>query len=215
VDGQAVEVQRDVPVGTVSTVGAVLALALGSGFVAFVGVGLLAWACSWPVKLALGASGVVVLVVWATYIARVYDLFWASESVRPVDQVEGDHVTRSVVSVELHDHDRGRWAFADLPCTPEQASELARGLLAGRSFSEADWTGQGRPFTRPQFRELRGVLLERGILCWRSPDTPQQGVMLTVAGRQVFRRLGEELPLSPRASACVDQGRGFVLPSGE
>jgi len=209
---EGVLVERDVPVGTVATVGAVLALALGSGFVAFVGVGLLAWAVSAPVKLALGASGVVVLAVWCLTVGKWYSLFWASEVTRPVDQVEADQVTRSVVSVELH-HE-GRWAFADLPCTPDQASELARGLLAGRSFAEADWCGQGRPFTRPQFRELRGVLLERGILCWRSPDTPQQGVALTVAGRQVFRRLGEELPLT-RASACVDQAHGIALPMRE
>lgn len=193
-------VERDVPVGNAGTVGAVLALSLGSGFVTFVGSGLLAWACSWPVKLALGASGIVVLVVWCMTVGKWYSLFWASEVTREPGTQE-EPVARSVVSLELHQE--GSWAFADLPGTADQVQELARGLLNGRQFSEADWCGHGRPFTRPQFRELRSVLVERGILAWRSPQFPQQGVMLTVAGRQVFRRLGEELP---RARACVDQG---------
>jgi len=208
--GQAVETQRDVPVGNAATVGAVLLLSLGSGFVAFVGVGLLVWAVSAPVKLALGASGIVVLGVWALTVGKWYSLFWASEVTRPVDQVD-DQVTRSVVSVELHN--QGRWAFADLPATADQVSQLARGLLAGRSFSEGEWCGQGQPFTRPEYRALRSELVERGLVVWRSPGHPQQGTQLTLAGRQVFRRLSEELPMS-RAHACVSQGTGIALPPG-
>lgn len=165
---------------------AVFLLSLGSGIIGFVGVGLVAVAMRLSVHYAFFVSGVLVLAVWGAYIGKVYGLFWSTETVREVAAVE---VVKSVVQVELSEPETGRWSFMDLPGGPGELEELARGVLLGRPFSEAEWTGNGRPYSRAEFRSLRSVLLERGVLEWRNADAPSQGVALTRPGRAVFGEL--------------------------
>jgi hypothetical protein len=187
----------------------VLLLSLGSGLVVAVGVGLLALALRWPVKVVLVASGVVVLVVWLARLATVDQVGRKTEVITPV-QDEARPTPPQVLTVEVFDPVRKHVALLDLPGGPDALAELAHGLLAGRTFSEADWTGQGRPFTRATFRDLRGQLLERGLLCWRRPGSPAQGVVLTTVGRHVFARLAET-----RAHAHASPGARFALTDGD
>lgn len=195
--------------GSLLPVGVVLALSLGSGLAVFVGAGLLVWALHKTVLLALGAAGAAILVVWSVWIVQAGALFWATETVYQVGQGEGQP-TRQRVSLELHEPTTGRWAFADLPGTPEALQEMARGLLLGRPFSEAEWTGSARPYSRAEFRELRSALLERGILAWRNPQAPPQGVTMTRPGRAVFERLSE-MPDIARTHAHARNGGDVAL----
>lgn len=79
--------------------------------------------------------------------------------------------------------------LVDFGVEEERARALAKGVLAGRALSEAEWTGNGRPFSRRELRGIRSELLERGLLEWRNVRAPAQGVQLTAAGRAVFERL--------------------------
>ena len=82
--GQVVT-ERDVPLTTGGwPVVIVVGLALGSGLVLFVGTGLVCWALGWPVKVALGAAGVAVVLVWAFLVLQVRAFIVASETVRQV-----------------------------------------------------------------------------------------------------------------------------------
>jgi len=187
--------------------GVVLLLAIGSGFVVFVGAGLLSWALGWSVKVALGTSGACVLLVWGALLLRVDRLLTTTEVVEPWERDEAGRVA-TVVSVEVSDLDRGRWRFADLPVDADRLGQLASGVLSGRSLSEADWTGRGALFSRSEFRTLRGALLERDFVSWRNDDAPQQGLELTALGQRVFGALAEGV----RTSAHVrDVGSGALL----
>lgn len=101
------------------------------------------------------------------------------------------------IRVELVQVDEGgyyRGDYIDLPCLPEQARELASGLVSGEKFAVAAWTGKGRPFSRNQFEVLRVTLLQKGLIRWASPHGRTVGLELTPAGRAIFKRLASPPP---------------------
>lgn len=211
---ELVDASRELPIVERRTpmldVGGFLTLALGSGVVSFLGVGLFAWAVGLTVRVALGVAGVVILAVLVVFIFRVWQAWFQTETVRParpdVRQV------RDRVEVEVSRPDENRMQFLDFPGNADQLGALASGVLAGRSFSEGEWTGAGGLYSRSEFRDLRGQLLARGLLEWRNDNAPAQGVILTTPGRAVFRRLAEA-----RTHAHVNRGRRFgtVLGAGQ
>ena len=209
--GQVVT-ERDVPMTTGGwPVVVILGLALGSGLVLFVGVGLAAWTFGWTVKVALGAAGIAVVAVWAFLVVQVRSFVVASEVVRQPVPVVPALPERAGVSVEVVQPDQGRMQFLDLPGGPDELAELARGVLSGRTLSESEWSGGGRPYSKSEFRELRSQLIERGLASWRNERAPSQGVRLTRVGQHVFRKLAE----NARTHAHARGEGGFTLPSGE
>lgn len=80
----------------------------------------------------------------------------------------------------------------DLPTDSERLAALARGLLAGQSFSESAWTGGRGLFTRSEFSQLRNEMIKRGLAAWNNSHTTARGVTLTPAGRGVMRRFASE-----------------------
>lgn len=183
----------------------VLLLSVGSGAVAFLALGLLAWASGWAVRVALGGAGFVMLVVWGAWMYRIPSLMVARESV--VMEAPASPATRDVapvVSVEIAEPERGRLSFLDVPMEPSELIDFARGLCAGRPLSESEWSGGGRLLSRAQFRSLRAALMDRGFAVWRDADSPQLGVQLTPSGRALVRELA-------RARACVRDG-GAIVP---
>jgi len=183
-------------------VGGFLTLALGSGVVSFVGVGLFAWAVGLTARVALGVAGVVVLAVLAVFIVRVWQAWFQTETVRTATRPEPAQ-RRDRVEVEVSKPEERAMMFLDLPGSADQLAQLASGVLAGKPFSEGTWSGGGRPYTRAEFRQLRGDLLERGLLTWRNDSAPAQGVELTAPGRAVFRKIAQD---SARARAHVRGG---------
>jgi len=188
--------ERDIPTTEgLTPVWVVLILAMGSGAVVFTGVGLLAWACRWPVRLALGASGGAILVVWLFLVLGIRELLVATEVTRQVASVPIAAPAEALparVQIEITEPEAGRWRLVDLPdVTPAQLAELARGLALGRPFAEAEWCGRGRPFSKATFRTMRAELLERGILAPRHPRAPWQGFALTPAGRHIMERIAD------------------------
>jgi hypothetical protein len=204
--------ERSEPVASMIPAWAVLVLALGSGVCVFVGVGLLAIAFGWPVRVPLGASGCAVLVVWFGAVVRAEVVLWVSERSGPV--VAEAVRSRPVVAVEISEPERGRMAYIDLPGSPEALCELARGILAGRPFSESEWCGSGshRPYSRADFRQLRAVMLDRGLCTWRNPESPTQGVVLSAVGRVVFREIANR---GTRTPAYVRQDGARMLHQGD
>ena len=122
---------------------------------------------------------------------RVWEGWFQSETVMAAVPPQMPQ-NRDRVEVEVSTPGEKRMAFLDLPGNGQQLGQLARGALAGRSFSEGEWTGSGGPYSRADFRQLRGDLLARGLLEWRNDSAPSQGVELTAPGRAVFRRLAED-----------------------
>lgn len=117
------------------------------------------------------------------------DLCYLVETATGRDINQDGEVGRPVVHVEVSDLEQRQWRFMELPGTPEALQELARGVLAGKTLAESEWTGTGRPYTRNEFRDLRAQLIDRGIAEWRNPQHPAQGVELTKPGRAVFAEI--------------------------
>jgi len=115
----------------------------------------------------------------------------AGELARGVDLEPVAPITakQQVIKLALS-QDEGRAVdYAFLNIDQAQLSELARGLSAGKPFTLGAWTGAGRSFSRSEFEQLRHELISRGLVVWRNPGSPAQGVTLTAAGRAVMRYL--------------------------
>jgi len=81
-----------------------------------------------------------------------------------------------------------------LDVTASQLRELGRGLLAGRPFTEREWTGPGNPFSSgPEgtFRPLRAEWLKHGLLEAVSDKDNRAGFDLTAAGWAMIEKLAQ------------------------
>lgn len=108
-----------------------------------------------------------------------------------IDQPEQKQTVRLEVKT-----DNG-WKFAELEGVDlVDLQDLARGVLAGQTFSESSWTGSGRPFSRAQFRRIRDTFVARNWLEWKNADAPAQGLQLTPQGKAVCRYLSSPTLLS-------------------
>lgn len=173
-----------------------LLLAVAWGLVASVVVSVVvicsgvAW---WLAVAAFVVVAVAVLAWQATAGVQLRrDLLWRRELLEGVD-LDGDGVVGCPPSpsmcVEVAEGRSTR--FVELEVEPDQAARFARGVLAGRPLAEASWTGRGALFSRSEFRGVRDELLERGMAVWVNERAHAQGVVLTAAGRAVFRRLAD------------------------
>jgi len=172
------------------------AWALVVGLVTLAGV--VWWVVPWwvPLFAMVGVFAVVFATELTATIRERRELLWKREE-REGRDLDGDGAVgqpeRQTLTVELVTRHAGgqRIQVIDLGIEAEKATALAKGIIAGRSFSEVEWTGSGGSFSKKEFRTLRGELLERGLLEWRNGAAPAQGVVLTAPGRAVFGRLAE------------------------
>lgn len=162
---------------------------LPAGFLA----GLTGWSDPGLTGLLTGAGAA--LVFWLKLVRHwqqlVTDLLYPDQ---PEQQPITDQLkpADSTLRLEVVQEGGNFVQYADLQARPEQLVSLARGLMRGQSFSEDSWSGQGRPFSRSQFRALREVMLSRGWLTWRDPEAKAQGLQLTHAGKAVMKYLSDQ-----------------------
>lgn len=96
----------------------------------------------------------------------------------------------NLVRIEVAEQNGRKLEYYDLPATQQQLSDLANGLLSGRTLTEVAWCGPGRTFTRrAEYVALRDELIRRGLACWNSASSPARGCSLTLAGRNVMKHL--------------------------
>lgn len=169
---------------------------IAAGFIVGIVVYLAHWAW-WLVPAALLPTFALMFAYQVTSIIRERrELLWKREELEGRDLngdgTVGEPETLTVELVQRHPSGSGRIQFIEFGVDAKRARFFAEGLLHGRSFSESEWTGNGRPFSRKEFRELRSELLERGLLEWRNPRAPAQGVELTAPGRHVMAKLAEQ-----------------------
>lgn len=159
------------------------------------GVVLAVFKYTHPVRAGFAAWAVVQACAWLALLARWGRLIDALELALGIDvnhdgRIAGQEPEQHLVRVEVDERgDAGQriTSIAELPFSPAQLAQLGSGLLGGASFSEASWSGQGQPFTRSQFRQLRDTFLNRGWAQWARDGSPSQGVRLSHAGMAVAR----------------------------
>lgn len=149
-------------------------------FVALIAGGIAVW-MKWdalPIALITGACAA--LLWWYGSLQ-----LWRNDVYQPLPGLAEpvQSTTPQITPITIH-MDR-QISMVDLPASPAQLRDLSAGLLAGMSFSEASWSGEGRPFSRDQFRKLRDVYLQKGWIAWANPKSKNQGVSLTRSGAAV------------------------------
>ena len=88
----------------------------------------------------------------------------------------------------------------DLPGGEARFARLSAGVLHDEiPLAERFWTGDGKPYSQNEFRELRDYLLLRGLLSWASEHDHRQGIEIEPAGRALLRNyasmVGNSLPI--------------------
>lgn len=150
------------------------------------------WMDGW--KFAVAALAIVPIVTWL-FLQRRWLLLTAEtifEQDFSGDGVIGPVPTRERKTVRVQvDHVRenghvGESQIIELPADDEQLQALANGFQFRRPFSEREWTGAGKPFSTNEFRELRSVMIKRGLLTLKNEKDARQGYVLTDAGQALM-----------------------------
>lgn len=83
---------------------------------------------------------------------------------------------------------------------------LARYWRDGVSTAEAEWCGNGKPFTKPEYRALRHWIISERLGYWRNARVPNQGWELTHRARALLRGEAQrEKPAPPRRVKIDDK----------
>lgn len=106
------------------------------------------------------------------------------------------HEARHTVRVDIQEVERGhlRIVSARFPVPEWQMIEMAQGLLAGKPFSEGQWTGKNGSFSKDKFVQVRDELLRRRLLRLKNKKSVNQGFELTASGMAVMRELASHSP---------------------
>jgi hypothetical protein len=117
------------------------------------------------------------------------------------DGVIGEKTKRNhVVSIDLRTIDQGGYQKSvrvDLPVSEQDLAIVAAGIVAGRPFTEREWTGSTNPLSVNQFRDIRDEMIKRGILEPVNPKAPQQGYKFTMAGMHAMKYFAALSPTKP------------------
>jgi len=71
---------------------------------------------------------------------------------------------------------------------------LASALLEGQPFSEKRWVVDGKLLSSSEFRSLRAVMKEKGLIVPVSDKDNRQGFVLTDAGRDTLQSFCSPTP---------------------
>lgn len=146
---------------------------------------------SWPPYLGLLAFPVVVALGWLLSMVSDRGL-WIIEKITGTDQ-DDDEPKKKIIEIEVkNDHTRH---IAELPGDEEYLRKFCQWVAAGDSFSES--TAQKCGYGVTNFRNLRDIFVSRRWGLWKNADHPQQGIELTVSGKQIIRSLAATPPPYP------------------
>jgi len=121
--------------------------------------------------------------------------WWRSAVTPPVESVPVQTSTEIIepqsVRVELLSDGKRKSQYIDLPVNAQRLRVLARGLMDGANFTEAEWCGSDGEFTRAEFAKLRAEMLRRGLLIPNSPHSSARGFSLTRGGKAAMEYFAE------------------------
>lgn len=138
-------------------------------------------------------------IYWLLTLSWNRKLLWLVEEIIQSD-VDGDGqagqpAQKPVITFEVVDRAGGFNArLFDLPegVTEADLIDFASGVLVEhRGLAEISWTGRGRPFSKPKYKELLDVLGRAGLVAWVDDKNHAQGRKLTWAGRHALAKLIE------------------------
>ncbi len=151
----------------------------------------------WPWFTPLMAMSAIGPVAVISFIFHHQSHLWSYEEItreaEPLSKVDRERSTPAPVSLEIThkaENNKVRSMFRfDLPSGVTEADfyTFAKAITeGGRGLAQTDWTGAGRPFSRPKFMELLSRLTEARLVEFVDPSAPTVGRRLTVKGRQAL-----------------------------
>jgi len=75
----------------------------------------------------------------------------------------------------------------DLPIDEDRLRQLAQAALEGTAITQENFAGGDRLLSRGEFDQTAQLLMELGILAWKSERDPAQGRALTIGGRHALQ----------------------------
>ncbi len=157
-------------------------------------VAALTAAAGWPVYMPVVVGTISFMASWFWLLRDSRGLLRVTERIvnRDIDgdgQIGDEPAPRSV-RLEVTEKREGgtTMRFLDVPLDETQIRTFAKGILAGKSFSERTWAGDGKPFSQNDFAALRDKLIETGYARWKGGEK-RMGAELTAKGRAMFAGL--------------------------
>jgi hypothetical protein len=151
------------------------------------------WLDPWKLALVMGGMTTLGWLVWA--LMRWSNLTrpeQANVQVRSVDH-DNDPSTPKVIRVELSkvkESGHYEWNTFNLPegVTHEMMTDLANGILnMHKPFTESEWSGPGKPFSRPKFYQLRSLMENRKLIELKNEKDARQGFRFNSDGEQFLQ----------------------------
>lgn len=138
-------------------------------------------------------------VLWLSSIYRWHQAVSALDATAPpMPQQLTPANVQNIERVSIEVSDKRSIKILNVNMSTERLANVAHAVLNGTPFAERQLAGGDGLLTQQQFRELRDELFARGLIVWKNPSEPRQGVEFTVAGRAMLRKLAE-LPQLQRA----------------
>lgn len=167
-----------------------------TGAVVATGLGVITPFLPWSWYVGPITGAITIGVAWGYRLAVSRETLWIVEEFIGQD-IDGDGHTgrpeRHTIEVWVKDG-KSRKTFdipGDLAALP-----FIQAVVEGDTFTEA--TAQATGYGVTAFRQLRDLFVKNRWAVWRNPSHPQQGVELTLIGRQILRQiLTDNDPLPP------------------
>jgi hypothetical protein len=142
------------------------------------------------VKAALLVALLVGLVAWGWLVYSSTELLWKREHMMAAPETPAPLPAAPAtcrIEVDLRSFNGHlRKAWLDVPVPAESFATFARAALNGQPVAQARWIGKGKPFTRSEFEDMRGWLMEMSLAEWLDTRNHDQGWNFTHAGRHVL-----------------------------
>lgn len=177
-----------------------LAQSFISGVLATGVFGVVSSVLGWVEWYVAPVTGIVVVgLSWLVLLWAGRAMLWVIEEITGMDIDHDGHVgqpEKRTIKIEVKNGSSTQ--LADLPGAEEYLTRFCRYVAAGESFSER--TAQQCGYGITNFRKLRDIFIARRWAYWKNPDTPQQGIELTVGGKHIINELAQpesELDIMP------------------
>jgi hypothetical protein len=122
-------------------------------------------------------------------------LVWQQEERDQVDWNGDGHIGQpEKAEIKVYFPELKQDQNVDLPVSMDKVTQLARGIVQGRPFTEREWTGAGKPLTEDELETIREKFLAKGWVRWINDDEHRQGMEFTAKGLAVMKGLASQTP---------------------
>jgi len=144
-------------------------------------------------SLGAAAAGVAIGAVTFTAISASYRTIYAVERYKDnltATATSSAETTVENVNLTVRREDLNQayppTQIRQLPIDTERLRTLAQAAIEGQPITQAEWAGSDKLLSRSEFDATAQMLMELGIMAWRSERDTAQGRVITAGGRHAL-----------------------------